>query len=293
MIAAGANHTLALKADGTVVAWGYNDSGQINVPSGLIDVVAIEAKGEKNIALKADGAMVIWGDSSDGQTIVPPGLTNVVAIGAGDAHTLAVKQDGTVVSWGRNNYGQTNVPASLGQSIAVAATGGSYHSLALLDALPSMSSSLPTSQAVNSGTNATLTIMARGPSLAYQWYKDGVPIAGATNASLTLSPIVTGSAGLYSVGISNAFGNLLTGPTAMLVDGRPLLPPQVARTDSNGNFVFQIYGLNGELAVVEASSDLIHWQPVATNTVTSGLISFSDPTIGTLTNRYYRVLVSP
>ena len=41
-IAAGHEHSLAIKEDGTVVAWGKNDYNQCDVPSGLKDVVAIE-----------------------------------------------------------------------------------------------------------------------------------------------------------------------------------------------------------------------------------------------------------
>jgi alpha-tubulin suppressor-like RCC1 family protein len=39
-IAAGYYHSLALKSDGTVVAWGYNYEGETNVPAGLTNVVA-------------------------------------------------------------------------------------------------------------------------------------------------------------------------------------------------------------------------------------------------------------
>ena len=42
-IAAGDIHSLALKADGTVVGWGYNGYGQTTIPAGLTNVVAIAA----------------------------------------------------------------------------------------------------------------------------------------------------------------------------------------------------------------------------------------------------------
>jgi hypothetical protein len=50
-IAAGGSHSLALKGDGTVVAWGDNFSGQSTVPAGLSDVTAIAAGGAHNLAL--------------------------------------------------------------------------------------------------------------------------------------------------------------------------------------------------------------------------------------------------
>jgi alpha-tubulin suppressor-like RCC1 family protein len=42
-IAAGSSHSLALKKDGTVIAWGSNGDKECDVPSGLTDVVGIAA----------------------------------------------------------------------------------------------------------------------------------------------------------------------------------------------------------------------------------------------------------
>ena len=53
-IAVGECHTVALKQDGTVVAWGYNDKGQTKVPAGLSGVVAIVAGGWHTVALRLD-----------------------------------------------------------------------------------------------------------------------------------------------------------------------------------------------------------------------------------------------
>jgi len=112
-----------------VVAWGDNFSGQINVPAGLSNVMAIAGGGDHSLALKSDGTVVAWGDSGFGQTNVPAGLNNVTAIAGGYNHSLALKSDGTVVAWGYNGEGQTNVPAGLNNVMAIA--GGGNHSLAL------------------------------------------------------------------------------------------------------------------------------------------------------------------
>jgi hypothetical protein len=127
-ITAAAYHCLALRNDGTVVAWGNNGSGQANVPPGLNNVVATAGGDSHSLALKSDGTVVAWGSNLYGQTNVPPVL-NVIAIGAGANHSLAVRNDGTVVAWGSNNHSQTNVPAAVSNIVAVA--GGTYHSLAL------------------------------------------------------------------------------------------------------------------------------------------------------------------
>ena len=53
-IAAGQFHTVTLKQDGTVVAWGYNQYGQTRVPAGLSGVVAIAAGWSHTVALRLD-----------------------------------------------------------------------------------------------------------------------------------------------------------------------------------------------------------------------------------------------
>ncbi|AKC82988.1 hypothetical protein IMCC26134_09730 [Verrucomicrobia bacterium IMCC26134] len=124
-IAAGASHSLALRSDGTIAAWGDNTYGQTTPPAGLSNVVAIAARLYHNLALRGDGTVVAWGD----QTTIPAGLSNVVAIAAGGSHSLALSSDGTIAAWGDNTYGQTIIPAGLSNVVALAA--GTYHNLAL------------------------------------------------------------------------------------------------------------------------------------------------------------------
>jgi len=100
-IAAGARHSVALKNDGAVVAWGNNQYGQTNVPSGLTNVVAVAKGGneyaDRVLALKADGTLASWGGSST-LTNVPTGLSNVVAVAVGSAHSLALVGSGPPVA---------------------------------------------------------------------------------------------------------------------------------------------------------------------------------------------------
>jgi alpha-tubulin suppressor-like RCC1 family protein len=126
-VSAGAAHTLALRADGTVLAWGDNTYGQCNVPAGLADVVAISAGAYHSLALKADATVVAWGLNTSSQCTVPAGLGQIVAISAGETHSLALRADGTVTGWGTFSY--YNPPAGLSGVVAISA--GSFHSLAL------------------------------------------------------------------------------------------------------------------------------------------------------------------
>ena len=134
-VAAGWNCSLGLKADGSIVAWGYNEFGLCNVPSPNTGFVAIAAGRSHNLGLKADGMIVAWGYNAYGQCNVPSPNTGFVAIAAGAnwggevAHSLGLKADGSIVAWGYNNSGQCDVPAPNAGFVAVAA--GGYHSLGL------------------------------------------------------------------------------------------------------------------------------------------------------------------
>jgi len=85
---------------------GNNDSGQTTVPAGLSNVVALTAGWSHSLALKSNGTVVAWGYNDSGQTTVPAGVNNVVAIAAGWSHSLALRSAGTVVGWGYNGNGQ-------------------------------------------------------------------------------------------------------------------------------------------------------------------------------------------
>jgi hypothetical protein len=127
---------MALKSDGTVVAWGWNLLGEGTVPASLTGVIAVAAGVHHTLALRFDGQVVAWGNSGAGQGSVPGDLSGVIAIAAGGDNNLALKSDGTLAAWGGNYYGQSTVPAGLSGVIGIAAgadvwNGPNTHSLAL------------------------------------------------------------------------------------------------------------------------------------------------------------------
>lgn len=132
-IATSSLHTVALRADGTVWAWGDNKFGQIGDGTytdkhtpvqviGLTDVISIAANDNYTVALKSDGSVWAWGDNTYGklgngnaskrntpvQVVYSNGtaFTGVTAIAAGENHTVALKSDGSVWTWGDNRSGQ-------------------------------------------------------------------------------------------------------------------------------------------------------------------------------------------
>ena len=76
-IAAGGLHSLALRGDGTVWAWGYNGSGQL---------------GDGTVQMRL--------------TPTPDQLGGITAISAGLFHNLAIREEGSGGAWGYNGQGQ-------------------------------------------------------------------------------------------------------------------------------------------------------------------------------------------
>src|SRR5262249_37116100 len=65
----------------------------------------------------------------------------------------------------------------------------------------------PVSQGACLGGSVTLSVTATGaPTLSYQWRKNGGIISGATASSYTIDPVVAGSAGSYTVAVTNPCG---------------------------------------------------------------------------------------
>ena len=162
-------HSLALRSDGTVWAWGYNNNYQLGdgtnanrwMPvqvSALNGITAIAAGARHSLALK-NGTIWAWGNNTYGQVgnyeqnienhstpvqvweDMVGVMSGVTSIAAGSYHSFAIKNDGTAWAWGNNSYKQLGDGSNYATKLAayqvvgltgiVAIAGGYRHSLAL------------------------------------------------------------------------------------------------------------------------------------------------------------------
>lgn len=152
-VSAGAYQSFALCSDGTVVAWGYNDEGELGNGNtvGSFVPVAVDTTGPlagkrvcrisagpyHALALCTDNTLVAWGYNNRGQlgngSFTPSASPveigengalsgkTIVSISSGNNHSLATCSDGTLVSWGSNPFGQLGTGDIVNQLLPVAA----------------------------------------------------------------------------------------------------------------------------------------------------------------------------
>ncbi len=124
-IAAGGKHTAVIAKDGSVQVFGGNAKMKA-VPAGLV-ATQVAVGLDHVVARKPDGTVAAWGASTLGQIAVPAGLKDVVAVAAGERFSLVIKTDGLAVAWGNpSNFPPSTVGYWKGITAISAAVGDSF-----------------------------------------------------------------------------------------------------------------------------------------------------------------------
>jgi hypothetical protein len=116
------------------------------------------------------------------------------------------------------------------------------------------------------GGSATLAVAANGSApLAYQWSRNGTPLAGATGAVLQLANITAQDAGSYTVSVSNSVGSVSSAAAQVIVVGAPVVTQQPAAASA----------AEGSAATfrVSATGDALRYQWTRNNVAIAGATS--------------------
>ena len=223
-VTAGRFHTVAIKGDGTVWAWGYNPFGQLgngtttnsNTPvqtQGINGIIGIAAGSFYSTAIRSDGAVFEWGRTNLGDAssdrVLPvevQGISKVIAIDAANTYnSIALKNDGTVWTWGENGYGNLGDGSITSRSTPVQVKGengvGFFN---VYDGTPQPTtytitynanggSVTPSSASVTAGTATTLPTPTRSGYTCTGWFTatSGGTKIGNAGASYTPTASVT------------------------------------------------------------------------------------------------------
>ncbi len=237
-IEAGQDFTVAIKTNGTLVAWGKNDQGQLgdgtttnkNIPTQIgtaSNWAKISVGQDHTLAIKTDGTLWAWGNNSfqklgfasSGSVSVPTQIgiaTNWDFISAGGGHSVAIKTDGTLWAWGRNFYGQlgdgTNTNRSIPTQIGSATdwksiSAGNEHTMARRNGSTLWVWGSNLSGELGDGTTVSKNTPFEIGVGANNWLK----IYAGTSSSMAIKSNGT----LWAWG-NNGYGNLGTGSTANL-----------------------------------------------------------------------------
>lgn len=192
-------------AAGTYYVVTTDTHGSVSSANAVVTVTSLP-----QIAVQPVSATILTGSSQ---------IISVDATGGGLGYQWA--KDGTAVAGAtQSSYAAT---AAGSYTVTVTNASGSVTSSAAAIAVSAtlaapVFTTQPTALTVNSGARATLTAAATGVSLAYQWFINGVAIAGATKNSFSIPVASSANSGLYTVTATNTAGAVTSTSAALTVN---------------------------------------------------------------------------
>jgi alpha-tubulin suppressor-like RCC1 family protein len=251
-IAAGGGFSLARLGNGTVMAWGAGEEGQLGngkksksatpvAVKGLSGVTAIAAGREHALALLGNGAVVSWGGNlslqlgmptrfrtvkEEGEAVVEEEeqpedsdvpvavepLSGVIGVAAGAEHSLALLGDGEVMAWGGNGTDQLGNGTQGGASNVPAAVAG-----------------LGGVTAIAAGAQHSLALLSGGSVEAWGYNPDG-QLGDGSNLNSAVPAAISGLGGVVEVAGGGAHSLSLGAPLPTVTAVAPSFGPQQGGT---------------------------------------------------------------
>jgi len=301
-MAPGGAHTLAIKSDGSLWAWGVNTSGQLgdnttatrSLPVQIAlpgftatSWVSVTAGGSHSMGITNDGALWAWGYNSLGQvginstttTVSTPSLvsgpagTSWSSVSAGDSHSMAITTTGTLYGWGYNTSGQTGINSATTTSSPIA--------------ISAIAASLSSWKYASLGSAHTLAIQTDGSLWAW-----GINAGGELGDSTSVtksSPVKIGSSSWTTVA-AGAFHSLglttdgklyawgLNTNNALGTGGGTTTSPVLVSGPASTSWMAITAGISHSMAITTAGA-LYGWGLNTSGQAATGISATVSPTI--------------
>lgn len=292
----GASASIAVVATGTNLSyqWSKNGNAIIGANAATYTIPTTVAGDAGSYVVTVSNPLSTLSLSPTNLIIIfpPPVITTqpisqTVALGQSASFTVVANGQGLSYSWGKVGSGPiagTNAPTYSipsvtandvgGYFVVVSNNGGQAGSVTVFLTVTGapVITSQPLSRAIQVGSPVTFAVAATSSSsIAYQWKKNGVDIAGATNASYTISSVVVGDAANYSVLLTNAVGPTVSGLATLTVLTQVITTQPVSQTVTAGS--------SASFSVVATGSGTVtyQWRKNGTNIPAATTASYTIP----------------
>lgn len=257
-ISAGANFSMALLANRTIRVWGDSSLGQANLPSGFTNGFRIEAGSTHALAIQVEPAGIV---TQPEDLLAFPGTTVNLSVTASGFSPLSYQ-------WRRNGNNLTNATAltpTLTLANVRAGDAGTYsvvvsnaagtatsRGAVVTIADPPVITRQPAGSTVAAGSTVSLLCETTGFVPAYQWRKNGSPLASGRVQNLVLQNVASGDSGDYDVVVTNIYGAVTSVVAQVAVKPTPKFVRQPLG--------FTVYaGTAGALSVAATDADTYQW----------------------------------